>query len=709
MQAASAAVSPGPEPVEEVVSLRQLLLILGRHWRLLLLIWGATLAATAVWTYTTKPLYRPQVTLEIRPETPLVPSEANDQAAMASWALWESYYRTQEAILTSPSLLESTLKALPESIRRDYDGLVDPAASIAGRVQIGKTRSSFIMTVGFVDGDAKKATQIVNALVQVYLEEVNRRLRETKSGAAELLSKETLPAIRLAVDEADKAREAFLAENGFIDPQEQYQALLDSRRAVLARLTEIRLKQIQVRSVLETLQGYAADGLSGVYNPAFHSTKLLELLTQQLEQLEGELSKARQELKDEHPTVLELKEQIRRVEAKVRTAVHGTLKSLGSDLVATEREERAAEEERTRIEKEMADAAQRVARYRRLDAELATARELYNSYLKKHGETTATSGAGLGSVRVIDHATVPQSPWKPNIPLNLGLGALLGLMLGAGAMFATEQLNDRILSPKEVEVFVKLGVLSVIPKMRREKPEGDRPLLLNDASSLVEYEAFRGLRAELVTRLEKTSGPKVVAILSSMSSEGKSTISVNLAKVLALEGRRVLIFDADMRRPTMQPEYGADSGPGLERVLSGEVPLESAILPSKIPGVDLLGMRRGTDKAAEIASSKEFEEIFRRCRERYEYLILDSAPVNQVSEAVLLARRADVAVLVVRERQTGRGAAVSARQRLQSMGVPLAGVVYNFATGRGQGYGYGYGYYYGYGYGYGYGDREKKG
>jgi capsular exopolysaccharide synthesis family protein len=695
--------SPGPVPapdlgsLEDSVSLRQLLLILERHWRLLALVWAATVAAAAVWTFSSKPVYRPQATLEIRPEMPLVSSDPNDPATMASRTLWESYYRTQEAILTSPGLLEATLKGLPESIRRDFEGLVDPVAAFSRKVQIEKTRSSFIMAVGVVDADPLKATQMVNALVSIYLDEANRRLRETKSGAAETLSKETLPAIRQAVDDADKAREGFLADNGFIDPQEQYQTLLDGRRAVLNRVTQIRLQHIQVRSQLEQLQGYSADGLAGVFNPAFHQTKALELLVTQLETLEGELARQRQELKDEHPTVLELREQVRRVETKIRAAVHGTLRSLGSDLAAIEEEEKAARGEQDRIEKEMADAAQRVARYRRLDAELAAARELYNSYLKKHGDTMATSSSRLGSVRVLDHASPPARPWKPNVPLNLGLGAVLGLMLGVGAMFVTEQLNDRILSPKEVEAFVKLEVLSVIPKL--QAPDASRPLLLGDESSLVEYEAFRGLRAELVTRLEKTAGPKVVAVLSSMSGEGKSTVSINLAKVLAMEGRRVLVFDADMRRPTMQPVYGAADAPGLEAALAGQG--AAAVRPSKIPGVDLLGMKVGTSRASEIATSREFDEVFRAVRERYDFVILDSAPVNQVSEAALVARRADVAFLVVRERQTGRAVAVSAKRRLVSMGVPLAGAVHNCASGRGQGYGYGY--YYGYGYG------EKRG
>ncbi len=688
---------PPPPEGGDSLSLRQLLLIVGRHWRLLGAVWAATVAAAAAYTFSSPRLYRPQAVLEIRPEMPLVASESNDPATMASRMLWENYYRTQESILKSPTLLDAVLKALPDALRRPYEAMEDPLRSFARAVEVEKSRSSFILTVGFVDRDPAKATQIVNTLVQLYLEEVNRQLREMKSGAAEMLSRETLPAIRQSVEDADRALQGFLGENGFIDPQEQYDALVESRRLVVKRITEIRLKQIQIRAGLETLRGYAADGTTGVFNPAFHGTKSLDLLVAQLETLEAEAARQSLELRDDHPLMLELRDQTRRVKERIREAILGTLKSMGSDLAAVEREETSALEEQGRIEKEMADTAQRVARSRRLEAELAAARELYNAYLKKHGETSATSGTRLASVRVVDHATTPLAPWKPNVPVNLALGAVLGVVLGLGAMFVTEQLNDRILSAKEVEAFVRLDVLSVIPRLAGSG--GAKPLLLDERSSMPELESFRGLRAELVTRLEAVPGPKVVAVLSSMPSEGKSTVVLNLAKVLAMEGRRVAILDADMRRPSMQPEFGDPDAPGLEAVLEGGLAPEEAIRPSKVEGVDLLGMRKGSSRAAELASSPPFDRVFSALRERYEYVLVDSAPVNHVSEAAVIARRADAALLVVRDRQTGRGAALAAKRRLLGMGVELAGAVLNCAApGQGgYGYGYGYGYYYGYG------------
>jgi len=695
------------EPAQDSISLRQLFIIFLRRWRLFSIVWASTVALTAVYSLTSTRLYRPQATLEIRPETPLITSDPNEAAALAGRTLWENYYRTQESILTSPTLLQAALRALPEAVRRSYETAVDPVKVLSRQVQIEKTRSSFIMAVGFIDRDPEKATQIVNTLVSLYQDDANKRLQETKSGAAELLSKEALPAIRGQVADADKALQKFLEDGQFIDPEEQYKALLESRRTITTRITQIRLKAIQVRSELDTLQGYAADGITGIFNPAFHSTKALELLWTQLETSEADLARTRKELKDDHPAVIEHKDQVRRVEEKIRSAIQGTLKSLGLDIIAVEREERAAFEEQRRVEQEMATSAKRAQQFKRLDADLTAAREVYNSYLKKHGETSATSGTRLASVRVVDHATVPLTPYKPNVPMNLSIGAILGLVMGVAGVLVSEHLDDRVRSPKEIEVFIKLPVLAVIPKLEKSSDE-DKPFMLGDQSSLVEFEAFRVLRAELTTRLEGVQGPKMIAVVSALHSEGKSTVTVNLAKALAMEGRKVLIFDADMRRPSMQPSYGAPEAPGLERLLAGEVTVEQALAPSKLPGVDLLGMKKGTNHAGEIVSSARFEEVFSEVRKRYDYVIVDSTPVNQVAESALIARRADTIVMVVREKQTSRGAALAAARRLLGMGGRVAGAVLNCAhPGRGE-YGYGYYGYYGYAYrSYGYGEGKK--
>jgi capsular exopolysaccharide synthesis family protein len=188
-------------------------------------------------------------------------------------------------------------------------------------------------------------------------------------------------------------------------------------------------------------------------------------------------------------------------------------------------------------------------------------------------------------------------------------------------------------------------------------------------------------------------GSKVVGVLSALQSEGKSTVSANLAKVLAMEGRKVLIFDADLRRPSMTGVVGSTEGPGLGEVLMGSVEPTEAVQKSRIVGVDVLGAREGTNGAAELAGSPRFYDALRWARERYEVVILDCPPVNQVSESALVARSADAVVMVVREGQTGRGAAAAARKRLAGMGVRPAGVALNCAVPHGSAYGYGYSYY----------------
>lgn len=693
MHSSSPRQTDGPLTSPENTSLLQILLILRRRWRLLVIIWFVTVAAVAIYTFTTKRLYRPQASLEIRPETPLVSSDSSDAALMASRLNYENYYRTQEQILTSPTLLEAAFKGLPEAIRAKYKDVRDPVKAFSDRLDIEKVRTSFILKIGFVDEDPEAATQTVNTIVSLYLDDANRRLRELKSDAAEVLSKETLPTIRARVDEADKALQAFQTETRYVDFEEYYRSLLDAHRKFDSRFTDIKLRRVKTKAELEALSAYGSDGVTGLFNPAFHLTTTLQPLANERARIASELGKIEKLYKERHPAVQELREQLRMVEDKIREAIRGALKALETDLAQAESEEKALREELQVVEKGMADSARRLNQFKRLDSELVSAKELYNAYLKKHGETTATSGSALGSVRVIDHATVPVVPFKPKVLTNLAVAMVMGFLLGLGAIFITEQLDDRIAMPREIEAFIGLDILAVIPRLSTSERAGADPILLDDSSELPEFEAFRGLRAELVTRLEKVDAAKTVCVLSALQSEGKSTVTANLAKVLAMEGRRVLIFDADLRRPSQLKLLSSKDGAGLEQVLRGNATFEEAILKTRIPGVDVLGAHQGTSGAAELAGTARLEQGLQWARERYDYILIDSAPVNQVSESSLIARHANLTILVVRQ-GTSRGAVMAARRRLDGMNVRLGGAVMNGSAYTGAGYGYYYSAYY---------------
>jgi hypothetical protein len=187
----------------------------------------------------------------------LVSADASDATYAASLLMWANFYRTQEALLRSPGLAREVLKELPKPVSREYEAASDPVRTFSEHLDIEKTESSYIMKVGFIDADPGHATEIVNTLVSLYLRDANRRLRELKVEALEVLSSQTLPAIRQRFDEAEKALQAFQAETGFADFEEQYASLVEARRRAGARLSEIRLRGIRIRSHMSAFQGTA--------------------------------------------------------------------------------------------------------------------------------------------------------------------------------------------------------------------------------------------------------------------------------------------------------------------------------------------------------------------------------------------------------------------------------------------------------------------
>ncbi|NUN48314.1 MAG: polysaccharide biosynthesis tyrosine autokinase [Candidatus Brocadiae bacterium] len=678
-----------PAPASQGPSAQQLLLILRRRWRLLAIVWLVTAGGVAVWTFTQTRQYRPQVTLEIRPEQSVLQG-TDDPTLGASGSMWENYYRTQENILTSPSLVEETLKSLPEPLRRDYESRPDPVRELTEQIDIEQVRNSFVLRVGIVDPDPEKASQIANTLISIFLEDTNRRLREVKSEAVEALSRDTLPGIRRQVEEAEAAVRNFQATSGYIDQEEQYRTLLEGWRKVSTTLVDVRLRRIKLAAELEALATYRADGTGSEFHPTFHQTKSLESLTSERDRLTEALAAARLQYKERHPRVLELETGIREVEGQIRAAIEGALVALQKDLTAVLTEEKALSEEIRATETLLAAAGTRLTDYRRLEGEVTAAKELYASYVKRHGESSATAGTGVSSVRIIDNARPTKEPWKPKIPLNLALGCLAGLVLGGGATLLADQLDNRILSAEEVEAFLGMDVLTVVPRLEG-MPEGG-PAALGENSTIAEFEAFRGLRAEVQMRLEKLGAGRVLAVLSPLQGEGKTTVTVNLARVLAMDGKRVLIIDADMRKPKLKGFLREKAGPGLDEVLSGTVRVEAAARASTIDGVDIVGVSEGMHAAAELANSAHLDTAIREARERWDVILIDNAPVLQASESALIARRADGAILVLREGRTGRTVAQAAARRLKGMGVRMLGAVLNCSTGQGGAYGYGYGY-----------------
>jgi succinoglycan biosynthesis transport protein ExoP len=664
------------DPAEEQgLSIRQCLHLLRRHWILFAGVWALILLLFAAYSLSVKPVYRPESTLEVRPEMPLVQIDQADPSYIASLQMWANFYRTQEALLKSPGLIQQVLASAPQPTVAAYQHLADPVKAFSENLNVEKTEASYIMKVGLIDPDPEHATYLLNTLVSKYLEDANRRLRELKSSTLEVLTRETLPAIRQRFDEAEKALQTFQNETGYADFDTEYASRVEALRKVSTRLLEVRLRGFKVSSDIDALGSYVSEGVAGFFHESFHVTRALELLWARRVALASDLARQTGILKEKHPRRIEIKNELAMVDTEIRDTVEGTLRSFDRTLESIREEEQRLIGEAERLEGDMGQSRRHLTEYKKLDSELITAKELYNAYLRKQAETRATTAAGQAGVRVVDPATVPVEPYRKSRWF-AGLGAVLGFLLAAGAVVLAEQVDDRLASPREVELFLGLDVLGEIPRLEGDPPDGNLTLLLTeDEIDSPHFEAYRSLRANILTRLEEVPRGKVILVASAEEGEGKSTVAANLARVLAMEDQRVLLFDAELRWPRLKALLANPRGRGLEEFLRGEVSLGQAAQPSRIPGVDVLGADAGLLRAPELAGSMKFQAALRAAREQYAFVVIDSAPVNLVSETALIARRTDATLLVVRQGQTGRGDARAARKRLLDMRAPLMGCV----------------------------------
>ncbi|HVE38696.1 MAG TPA: polysaccharide biosynthesis tyrosine autokinase [Planctomycetota bacterium] len=675
-----------PQQADDTPFLPRLLFSLRRRAVLIALVWAVTVAGAALAISLQPPQYRAEATLEIRPEQPIL-SDPSDPSVAGSLQLWDSYFRTQASLLQSRKLLERVLGAVPPPIAQDYKVHEDPVQALANQLEVETVPSTFIVRVGLTHHSAERGPEIVNALVTAYQEDATGRWRELKSGAADLLDRETLPALQRKMDESDKDLQRFHKETGFADFDEQVASLLDARKKVTGQLVDIRLKKVRLQSERDALSEVSAENLVGLFDPALQGTRVLEPLLTQRATLEAQIAAESLVYKDKHPRLMALRRQLQEVRGQLQGVVQAAVKSLDRELLAAVLEEKALQQDQTKIEKEMADSRVRLTEYKKLEEELKSAREVYNAYLKKADDTKATSKGGLASVRVVDMAKSPaNSSGKGRVLLTVA--AVIGLLFGLTSAVLAEELDDRITAPRQIEVFLGVDVLGLIPRLNRNAKKSGRPdaarapLILTDDPGSLNLEVFRMLRAEVSSRLERVPGGRVIAVAGPGYGEGKSTVAVNLARVLAMEDRRVLLIDGDLRRPHLKALLARRNGMGLEEYLRGERDLRGAVQASRLPQVDVIGAQQELYRPAEEAGSERFRSLLREARELYDYVIIDAGAVNVISEVATMARQADGTLLVLQKGETRRRQVRLAKRRLFGLGSRLLGAVLNGVPSR---------------------------
>jgi polysaccharide biosynthesis transport protein len=328
--------------------------------------------------------------------------------------------------------------------------------------------------------------------------------------------------------------------------------------------------------------------------------------------------------------------------------------------------------------------------YSILKRDVDSNRTLYEGLLEKLKEAGVTAGLRSNNFRIINAARVPTSPSEPNIPRNLAFAFVLGVISAIGLAFLLESMDNTVRTPEQAQAISGLPSLGMIPLGSKSTGRGaaGKRLALTASKEVVETvtqvrpqsqmaESYRALRTSLLLS-NLGAPPKVIMVTSARPQEGKTTTSINIAIVLAQKGVRVLLVDADLRRPSIHKTLGMGPRSGLSNVLTGSATLQQTIATSPIlPNLFIMPAGTPPPNPAELLASSNMRDLIEELRELYDHIVIDTPPTLSVTDAVVLSPRADATILVIRSGQTTKQALRRAREILMQVNAHVAGVLLN--------------------------------
>jgi len=401
-------------------------------------------------------------------------------------------------------------------------------------------------------------------------------------------------------------------------------------------------------------------------------------LIQQLRNQEAQVMRRASELSVEygpkHPRILQVNAEIADIKQRINSEIDKILLALENEVELAHTREQSLQSSLQAAQQQSGVQNLEAVKLRALEREAAANRALYETFLNRFKETSSTQGMESSDSRVISSAEIPSAPTYPNKKRSTAIIAILGFLAACGLVFGLHFLNPGLVSPEQIEKELGVHAIGMVPKLPAKTEPLDY-LLAKPHSGYVE--AINSLKISL-----KLSDPdaliKAIQVTSSVPEEGKSSLVLSLATVMAKEGRKVLLVDADLRRSSIQNKLGfPEKGPGLtDFVLAESDTADNFIIHHEKTGIDF--MRAGDAQyanATDIFSSKRMQTIVAKLKQQYDYVLFDAPPVMAVADARVIGQVTDKTLFVVRWDKTPRKVVLSAITLLRKGGTSIAGIV----------------------------------
>jgi len=562
--------------------------------------------------------------------------------------------------------------------------------SLAGRLRGGLSVSivprTQIIEIRYKDPDPNMAARVVQAYIDCYLENNFDSKFQSIKQTTEWLTQQ-LSDLQLKVEVSQKKLVKYQREHNIVGVDEKQNITTSRLDDLNKQLTDAELDRIVKQTRFEGAKHGDAELIAKTESGA-----LISKLRDNEADLNNKLAQATVTYGPAYPRVQELRSQLAQTEQAIASEQKKMLAGLQSDYqVAMQREKML----RGEFEKQKSAANtlnESAIQYNILKRDVDTNRQLYEGLLQRLKEAGVVAGLRSSNITVIDPARIPKSPSEPNLPRNLMLGFMVGLLGGIGLAIVVELMDNTVNLPEDVEATSGLPVIGVVPatrqivdgkskssagfKMALSKPPliAPPPLLAHERPQSQVAEAYRALRTSV---LLSSTPPKVILVTSALPQEGKTTTATNLAIVLAQRGSKVLLIDGDLRRPRIHKFFKGTQAFGLSTLLNGQDEVAKVISTTPVPELSAIFAGPTPPQPAEMLSSDKMRRHLAEWRNEYDHIVIDSPPVLSVTDAALLSVEADSVLLVIRSGQTTKDALRRASDLLNQVKARVQGVVVN--------------------------------
>ncbi len=719
---------------EDTVDIREIFRILRRGKWTILLLTILCVIPSGIYSYKRPATFRASAKLLIEKETPDVVSfkevmetDMSDKEEYASQIEILKSYPIAQAVIERLHLDAAALEKTSFSLQAYFlgtlsfiktwmgtpDDVVTSEATAAilqeekavgllsRRITISQLRGSRLLSVSADSTDPEQAARIVNTVVDVYIERTLEDKASASKDAVSWLVKEVEEA-KQKMQESELALQRYKEEHEILSLQDRQNIVMQKLSELNSSLHKARVQRMEAEVEYQRIKNLSKDELQVL--PQIFNDPLIQKLKIDAATLESQLSETLEKFREKHPLVEAMKSQINGVYAQIDIEAQRILKSLKMQYDIALGQEQVLIEALDLQKGEVQALNEKTIEYNVLDREVESNRNLYNTLLQRMKETSLTERLKTSNIRIVERAGVPRGPIAPKKNRNIVLAAILGIFLGISFVWFFETMDTRLRSLEDVRRHLDIPTLGFIPKMTTiQNGRGKQARIAETSAAIVGLitlvdaksniaEAYRNLRTHVTfSALGKQA---IILVTSSNPGEGKSSVAANLSISLAQSGRKTLLIDCDFRRPMIAQIFHPDIVvSGLAELLIqdeiGEV--WNSIHSTDIQNLDILPSGAIPPNPSELLSQEKTALFLKALGERYEKIILDSPPVNAVTDPLILSELADGVIFVIKAGATTVDEARHALYELRNSKENIWGGVLNMVDLKKEGY-----YYYSY-------------